>query len=176
MSRLEVIAGPMFSGKTTELLRRINRHQLAGHSVALHRPEIDVRYSDSEVISHTGQKCEAITIPVAPGIMKSSKAYVQAFDEAQFLSPNWFLTYVKHQMGKDRIVIVAGLDMDAFGEPFGAMPDLMAWADTVDKLSAVCMACGKDACMTYKLSNSQDVVDLGGKELYEARCRKHWAE
>ena len=175
--RLEVITGPMYSGKTEELLRRLRREEVAGKSVILFKHNIDDRYSESEVKTHNGSSMKAINSHF--GVQALGEDYdVIGIDEAQFFIGAILLSEINFLVqGLDKKVIVTGLDMDFRREPFGIVPTLMALADRVDKLSAVCQVCGEDAIFTQRLidgvpTTEGDTILVGGKESYEARCRK----
>lgn len=177
---VEVIVGSMFSGKTDELIRRLRRATIARQKVIVFKPVIDFRYGEDKVKSHAGNDFAANPIRDAAEILKKLEddTTVVAIDEAQFFNPE-ITTIVQKLADKGLRVIVAGLDTDFRGEPFGAMPNLMAQAEQVDKLHAICMVCGEEATRTQRLVNGQParyddpVVIIGASELYEARCRKH---
>jgi Thymidine kinase len=184
--RLEIITGPMFAGKSEELMRRINRAKIANKSVVVFKPDIDTRYSTVEIVSHSGAKCSAIPIP--PQILfgqlkgkypKIKETNVVAFDEGQFFGSQ-FPEICERLVKEGKRVIVAGLDLNFRGEPFGPMPILLALADEVLKLTAICSVCGEPATRTQRLiggkpaSSKSPEVLIGGKETYEARCREHW--
>jgi len=184
MSRLEVITGPMFSGKTEELLRRLNREMIAGKVIRLFRPEIDTRYEKGYVISHNGGKLPAEEVPDAFEIwdrsIRSSQASVVGIDEAQFFNNNDLEYFVGELLRKENNfkVIVSGLDKDFALQDFGAIPRLMVLADRLDKLNAVCNKCGADdASFTQRLVDGKPAafdgptILVGGTETYEARCR-----
>lgn len=177
---IEVICGSMFSGKTDELIRRLVRARIAKQKVQVFKPAIDVRYAEAKVTSHTGADFDAIAVDQASEILQKieSDVTVVGIDEAQFMDAG--LVDVVQQLAQRGVrVLVAGLDMDFRGEPFGTMPVLMARAERVDKLHAICMVCGDDASRTQRLVNGQParydepVVIVGAAELYEARCRAH---
>ena len=179
---LEVITGSMFSGKSEELIRRVRRVIIARKKAVVIKPSIDVRYSATEVRSHDGNGLEAHVVDISqPGdilhLAHSHQADVVAIDEAQFFSPE-VVDVVMRLVDEGRRVIVAGLDMDFARRPFGAMPTLMALADEVLKLKAICAVCGEPATFNQRLINGQPasirdpVVMVGGQEKYEARCRR----
>ena len=177
MGKLEVICGPMFSGKSEELLRRLKRAQIAKQSFILYKPAIDNRYSETHVVTHSGIEMKCHVIHNAESLLSSvDNSDIIAIDESQFLdenTPNIVEILVKN--GKR--VIVAGLDMDSSGKPFGPMPNLLAKAEDVLKVTAVCEKCGKDATHTYRHSashSSNDTILVGAGDHYEARCRNHW--
>lgn len=177
---IEVVCGSMFSGKTDELIRRLVRATIAKQKVQVFKPAIDVRYAVEKVTSHTGANFDAIPVEKAVDIREriEKDTTVVAIDEAQFFDPE--VVEVAQELAARNIrVIVAGLDMDFRGEPFGPMPTLMAKAEKVDKLHAICMSCGNEASRTQRLVNGKParyddpVVIVGASELYEARCREH---
>ncbi|WP_448590377.1 thymidine kinase [Thermoflexus hugenholtzii] len=176
---VEVISGCMFSGKTEELIRRLRRAQIARQQVQVFKPLIDTRYGLERVRSHNGLDIEAIPVPHARAILDHLQpgTTVVGIDEAQFF--DWEIADVVQALAEQGIrVIVAGLDMDFRGEPFGPMPLLMAQADQVDKLHAICVVCGAPATRTQRLINGRParyddpVILVGGSETYEARCRR----
>ncbi|MEA3352058.1 MAG: thymidine kinase [Chloroflexota bacterium] len=177
---LEVITGSMFCGKTEELIRRLRRAAIAKQHVQVFKPVIDNRYAEQKVTSHAGHNFEAIPIRKSIEILAALDAdtTVVAIDEAQFFD-NEIISIVQRLADQSIRVIVAGLDTDFRGEPFGPMPVLMAKAERVDKLHAICMKCGGLASRTQRLVDGRPahyddpVVIVGADELYEARCRKH---
>jgi thymidine kinase len=177
---IEVVCGSMFSGKTEELIRRLVRATIAKQNVQVFKPAIDVRYAAEKVTSHAGADYSAIPVEKAADIRERIEAdtTVVAIDEAQFFDPE--IVEVAQELSERGVrVIVAGLDMDFRGEPFGPIPTFMAKAEKVDKLHAICMVCGNEASRTQRLVNGEParyddpVVIVGASELYEARCRKH---
>jgi len=177
---VEVIAGSMFSGKTEELIRRLRRAQIAKQKIQVFKPALDTRYSESKVTSHSGFNFEATPVQSSRDILELVKedTTVVAIDEAQFFDSE--VIQVVHHLADHGIrVLVGGLDMDFRGEPFGPMPILMAQAERVDKLQAICMVCGDSASRTQRLIDGKPakyndpVVVVGASELYEARCRLH---
>ncbi|MCD4687571.1 MAG: thymidine kinase [Anaerolineae bacterium] len=178
--RVEVICGSMFSGKTEELIRRVRRLIIARQQVQVFKPAIDTRYSIQRVTSHNGQDFEAYAVGGAQDIFDqlADDTTVVAIDEAQFFDPA-IARVVELLSARGMRVIVAGLDMDFRGEPFGSMPVLLSRADDVQKLHAICMVCGEDASRTQRLVDGQParyddpVIMVGAAEAYEARCRKH---
>jgi thymidine kinase len=180
VGQVEVICGSMFCGKTEELIRRVRRAMIARKAVQVFKPSVDDRYGVESVTSHTGQTVNALPLPRAADIMAHLNAdtTVIAIDEAQFFDDE--ISVVVNRLAERGIrVIVAGLDMDFRGEPFGAMPVLMARAEEVTKLHAICMVCGEQACRTQRIVNGSPahyhdpVVLIGASERYEARCRQH---
>ncbi len=177
---IEVICGSMFSGKTDELIRRLRRATIARQKVQVFKPAIDVRYAVEKVTSHAGTDFDAIPIEKSAEILARLQAdtTVVAIDEAQFFDDE-IVSIVDRLAAQGLRVLVAGLDTDFRGEPFGPMPVLMAKAEHVDKLQAICMQCGEPASRTQRLVNGQParyddpVVIVGAAEMYEARCRAH---
>jgi thymidine kinase len=177
---VEVVCGSMFSGKTDELIRRLRRAMIARQKVQVFKPAIDVRYAIEKVTSHAGADFDAIPVEKAEDILTSLDAdtTVVGVDEAQFFD-NGILEVTTRLAERGIRVLVAGLDQDFRGEPFGPMPMLMAKAEHVDKLQAICMVCGEPASRTQRLVNGKParfndpVVIVGASELYEARCRRH---
>jgi thymidine kinase len=188
MSRLEVITGPMFSGKTEELIRRLHRAQIAGRDIKLFKPQIDDRYG-YDVTTHNGMSFPCQTATDAMEVMLKlfhdiypSGNMVVGIDEAQFFDSN--LPEVVHEiLKKVGKVIVSGLDKDFATQDFGSIPRLMVLADKLDKLTAVCNKCGADdASFTQRLVNGKPAawdgptILVGGTESYEARCRDHFEQ
>ncbi len=177
---IEVICGSMFSGKTDELIRRLVRANIARQKVQVFKPAIDVRYAAEKVTSHAGADFDAIPVEKAADIIAKvdEDTTVVGIDEAQFMD-NDVVRVAQELAELGKRVLVAGLDMDFRGEPFGPMPLLMAKAERVDKLHAICMVCGEEASRTQRLVNGKParyddpVVIVGAAELYEARCRVH---
>jgi len=177
---IEVVCGSMFSGKTDELIRRLIRATIAKQKVQVFKPAIDVRYAVEKVTSHAGSNYDAIPVADAADILAKldQDTTVVGIDEAQFFDLE--IAEVAQELASRGIrVLVAGLDMDFRGEPFGPMPLILAKAERVDKLHAICMVCGDDASRTQRLVNGKPakyndpVVIVGASELYEARCRAH---
>ncbi len=177
---IEVVCGSMFSGKTDELIRRLRRAVIARKSVQVFKPSIDIRYAVEKVTSHAGADFDAIPVLKSSEVLGklASEVSVVGIDEAQFFDEG--IVEITQQLANRNLrVIVAGLDTDFRGEPFGPMPILMAKAERVDKLQAICMVCGEPACRTQRLVNGKParfddpVVIVGASEMYEARCRLH---
>jgi thymidine kinase len=177
---IEVICGSMFSGKTDELIRRLIRAKIAKQKVQVFKPAIDIRYAVEKVASHAGATFEAVPVERAEEILSKldKDTTVVGIDEAQFMDAE--VVEVAQRLAEHGIrVLVAGLDTDFRGEPFGPMPILMSKAERVDKLHAICMVCGDDASRTQRLVNGKParyddpVVIVGASEMYEARCRVH---
>ena len=178
-AQMEVICGPMFCGKTEELIRRLKRAVIAKNKVQVFKPVIDNRYVLDKVHSHSGNEFEAFPISEITEIYQylDDETSVVGIDEAQFFDEKIFAV-VETLLDKGIRVILAGLDLDFRGEPFGVMPQLMALAERVDKLSAICMVCGELASRTQRLINGvpanydEPLIVVGTAELYEARCRR----
>ena len=169
---IEVVCGSMFSGKTEELIRRLRRAQFANQQIAIFKPVIDKRYSDVEVVSHDFHKITSSPVATPKGILDKVGPEVQVvgIDEAQFFDDS--LVEVCQTLANRGVrVIVAGLDTDYLGVPFGPMPRLMAVAEDVQKVHAICVRCGALANHSHRLSKSQDLVLLGEKDVYEPLCR-----
>jgi thymidine kinase len=177
---VEVICGSMFSGKTDELIRRLIRATIAKQKVQVFKPAIDVRYAVEKVTSHAGSNYDAIPVEKAADIRSrlDEDTTVVAIDEAQFMDAE-VVTIARELADRGIRVLVAGLDQDFRGEPFGPMPALMSLAERVDKIHAICMVCGDEASRTQRLVNGKParyddpVVIVGASEMYEARCRRH---
>ncbi len=177
---VEVITGSMFSGKTDEMIRRLRRATIARQKVQVFKPVIDDRYQVERVTSHAGTAFDAIPIQEVEELFDhlDKETTVVAIDEAQFFSDS-VVSIVQELAARDIRVIVAGLDTDFRGEPFGCMPALMAIAEKVEKLQAICMTCGEPAARTQRLVNGKParyddpIIIVGASEMYEARCRKH---
>lgn len=176
---IEVVCGSMFSGKTEELIRRVKRAQIARQNVQVFKPAIDSRYSTEEVASHDGLRAVALPVNSAAEIEANIAAAttVVAIDEIQFFDAA--VVGLCEQLAEAGIrVIVAGLDQDFRGEPFGPLPILMAKAEEVDKLQAICVVCGQSASRTQRLINGvpasydDPIILVGARESYEARCRR----
>jgi thymidine kinase len=176
---IEVICGSMFSGKTEELIRRVKRAQIARQKVQVFKPSIDVRYHPVKVTSHGGSELDAVVVSSAQETLDRLEpdTAVVAIDEVQFF--DWAIADVCSLLAdRNMRVIAAGLDMDFRGEPFGPLPLLMAEAELVDKLQAICVCCGAPASRTQRLINGQPasytdpVIMVGAAEVYEARCRR----
>ena len=176
--RIEVITGPMFSGKSEELIRRLKRARIARQRVACYKPDIDLRYHRTAIASHSSQTHEACTVPTVEHLKAElfpqlHEVDVIGIDEAQFFDASIIpLTVELVHLGKR--ILIAGLDTTFNAEPFGPIPALMAISDEVTKLSAVCMVCGAPAIHTQRLGQSQELVLVGAAGLYEARCRTHF--
>jgi thymidine kinase len=161
----------MFSGKTEELIRRIRRAQIAKMDTIIFKPKVDDRFSPEHIVSHNQMKLNSKIVETSDEILtKSQNAEVVAIDEAQFFDDN-IIEICKILAKQKKRVIVAGLDTDYRGEPFGPMPHLMCEADYVDKLRAICVNCGNPATYTQRTSKDSQRVVIGETDIYEARCR-----
>jgi thymidine kinase len=177
---LEVICGSMFCGKTEELIRRLRRAEIARQKVQVFKPIIDTRYQVAKVASHSGSAFEALPIEKSSQILEKIRddTTVVGIDEAQFFDPD-ILNIIQKLVEDNKRVICAGLDTDFRGDPFGVIPTLMALAENVDKLQAICMVCGEPASRTQRLVNGNPafyddpIIIVGASEMYEARCRLH---
>ena len=169
---IEVICGSMFSGKTEELIRRINRAKIANLKVEIFKSLVDTRYHETEIVSHNLNTVQSTPVASSLNILLMMQdADVIGIDEAQFFDSE--IVYVCETLAQKGVrVIVAGLDMDYLGKPFGPMPGLMAIAEYVTKVNAICMFCGDLATHTYRKTSDNSLVMLGEKDSYEARCRK----
>ena len=168
---IEVICGSMFSGKTEELIRRLKRAQFARQRVEIFKPKIDVRYSEEEVVSHDANSIRSTPVENSGNILLlTGEVDVVGIDEAQFFDAN--IVAVCQKLADNGIrVIVAGLDMDFLGRPFGPMPQLMAIAEYVTKVHAICVHCGNIAQHSHRLTANDRLVMLGEKDTYEPLCR-----
>jgi thymidine kinase len=168
---IEVICGSMFSGKTEELIRRLKRAQYANMKVEIFKPALDVRYDDVQIVSHDANSIKSTPINSSSNLLLiSANVDVVGIDEAQFFDEG--LPDVCEALANKGVrVIIAGLDMDFLGKPFGPMPSLMAKAEFVTKVHAICMRCGDFATHSFRLVESDNTVLLGEKESYEPRCR-----
>lgn len=178
--RIEVISGSMFSGKTRELIERVKRAELAGNSVKAFKPDTDDRYEETHVVSHNGEKVEAEVVDTEKGdleeVFSGVDADVVAIDEANFFS-NDLVDQCHRLADNGSRVIISGTDQDFRGEPFEPLPELMAAAERVDKLKAVCTKCGQPATRNQRLIDGEPAhvedptIMVGADERYEARCR-----
>lgn len=174
--QIEVICGSMFSGKTEELIRRLTRAKLARLKVEIFKPSIDRRYHDSDVVSHNENSIRSTPVQFAGDILLlSGDCDVVGIDETQFFDEE-IVRVVQIMANQGKRVILAGLDMDFEGKPFEPMPRLMAIAEYVTKVHAICMKCGDLAAFSLRLSSAKEKVVLGEKDSYEARCRKCFLE
>ncbi len=168
---IEVVCGSMFSGKTEELIRRLNRARIAGQTVEIFKPAIDTRYDETAVVSHNENSIQSTPIQSSLNmLLMRNQATVVGIDEAQFFDDE--LVYVCETLADQGVrVIAAGLDMDYLGKPFGPMPKLMAVAEYVTKVHAICMVCGDLATHSFRKAAENSLIMLGEKDTYEARCR-----
>lgn len=175
--RIEVICGPMFSGKTEELIRLVRRAQIARVKVQIFKPAIDSRYDAKDVVSHNKQSLEATPVNTCQEILDllHDSTRVIAIDEVQFFD-DAIITVVSKLARRGHRVICAGLDLDYRALPFGPLPVLLAIADSVTKLQAVCTVCGAPAARTARLVSSDKKILIGDDEIYQARCRSHYEE
>lgn len=168
---IEVICGSMFSGKTEELIRRLRRAIIANQRVEIFKPATDTRYSETEIVSHNQNSISSTAVTSSQQILLLAGAVdVVGIDEAQFFDAE-IVEVVRILANRGLRVIVAGLDMDFRGEPFGAMPKLLATAEFITKVHAICQQCGSIANHSFRISASQEQVLLGEKDSYEPRCR-----
>ena len=168
---IEVITGSMFSGKTEELIRRLRRARFAKQKVEIFKPRIEIRYSEEEVVSHDDNSIHSTPVDSAANIiLLASEVEVVGIDEAQFFDDG--LVDVCNQLAYSGVrVIIAGLDMDYRGKPFGPMPKLMSIAEYVTKVHAICVRCGNLAHYTHRLSEDDKLIVLGETDIYEPLCR-----
>jgi thymidine kinase len=168
---IEVIGGSMFSGKTEELIRRLKRVRIANLKLAIFKPEIDTRYNEKKIVSHDTNSIDSIPVKSSLDILELAKDVdVVGIDEAQFFDEHIIEVCEKLALRGIR-VIVAGLDMDYLGKPFGQMPNLFAIADYITKLHAICVKCGQIANVSYRIVKNENQILLGEKDAYEPRCR-----
>ena len=169
---IEVICGSMFSGKTEELIRRLKRAKFAQLKVEIFKPSIDTRYDEEEVVSHDKNSISSTPVPASSNILLMANGIdVVGIDEAQFFDDG--IIDVCNQLANQGVrVIVAGLDMDFKGEPFGPMPALLATAEYITKVHAICVDCGDLAHHSYRFTESNDLVLVGEQESYKPLCRK----
>jgi thymidine kinase len=173
MGWIEVICGPMFSGKSEELMRRLRRAMIARKRVQVFKPVIDDRYSHNEIVSHGDIRMRSEVVTSAAEIVKSLdwRTQVVGVDEANFMGPD--LIDVAGQLADSgKQVILAGLDTDFMGRPFSPIPELLAHAESITKTLAICMRCGSPAKHTQRLVESEDLIVVGAAGMYEARCRR----
>jgi thymidine kinase len=170
---VEVITGSMFSGKSEELIRRLRRAIIAKQRVQVFKPALDTRYGSAQVVSHSRWRLEAERVAKATEILGllDPRTEVVGIDEAQFFDEE-LVSVCGHMADLGKRVIVAGLDMDFRGEPFGPMPKLLAVAEEVEKVHAICARCGAPASYTQRLTHAQEQVVVGAADIYEARCRR----
>ena len=173
---IEVVCGSMFSGKTEELIRRLKRAQFAKQKVEIFKPQIDTRYHEEKVVSHQGNEIHSTPVPASSNILLlANDVDVVGIDEAQFFDME--LVNVCNQLANSGVrVIIAGLDMDFKGQPFGPMPALLASAEYVTKVHAICMHCGSLAHISHRTSKETSLVLLGETDSYEPLCRDCYNE
>jgi len=168
---IEVICGSMFSGKTEELLRRLKRAEFAKLNIAVFKPQVDKRYDSQKVVSHDDNDIQAIAVDGAKDILKlANEAQVVAIDEAQFFDSELISVCTKLANSGIR-VIIAGLDMDFLGKPFGIMPELLAIAEHITKVHAICIDCCAIANHSFRKTNDKHLIQIGEKEEYKPLCR-----
>ncbi len=172
---IEVVCGPMFSGKTEELIRRLKRAKIANQKVAIYKPAKDTRYDKNNVVSHDANFLVSTVVTSSKELLTIDRDInVVGIDEVQFFDDD--LPDVVQELAMNGIrVVISGLDMDFKGKPFGCMPALLAVAEYVTKLHAICTHCGNLATHSYRMSEDQDTVVLGETDVYEARCRTCYA-
>lgn len=170
---IEAICGPMFSGKTEELIRRLKRSRIAGEQVQVFHPSIDNRFSASEIVTHANLRMESEPVDSAEDLLHRvlSRTRVIGIDEANFFGQA-LVQAANHLSEAGKLVIIAGLDLDYLGRPFPPMPDLLALADSISKMTAVCTRCGAPAQHTQRLVESEELIFVGAVDSYEARCRR----
>lgn len=170
---IEVVCGPMFSGKSEELIRRLRRAMIARRRVQVFKPTIDDRYSANEIVSHADARMESEVVDNAADILKRLdwRTEVVGMDEANFFGPD-LIPLATQLADAGKQVIIAGLDTDYMGRPFAPIPDLLSLAESITKTLAVCMRCGNPAKHTQRLVESDDLIVVGAMGMYEARCRR----
>lgn len=173
---IEIVCGSMFSGKTEELLRRLTRARIAKQKVEVFKPAVDVRYDEEDVVSHDARKSASIPVENASQILFYAEEFeVVGIDEAQFFG-NELVSVCNELANRGKRVIVAGLDMDYQGKPFGPIPQLLATAEYVTKVHAICMKCGNLANYSHRTVKDDKLVVLGETDAYEPLCRKCFTE
>jgi len=173
---IEVVAGSMFSGKTEELIRRLKRAIIAKQNVEIFKPAIDIRYSESEIISHDENSIRSTPVENSANILLlAGDVDVIGIDEAQFFD-NGIIEVATKLANSGIRVIITGLDMDFKGVPFGPIPGLMAIADHITKVHAICVRCGNVAQFSFRISDKEQLVLLGEKDIYEPLCRSCYSE
>lgn len=172
---IEVICGPMFSGKSEELIRRLRRAEIARQRVQIFKHVIDARYDSDNIVSHSCQSLPSVAVSAAADILASidDRTELVAIDEAQFFDAK-LVAVCDRLANQGKRIIVAGLDLDYRGVPFGPMPHLICRAEYVTKQLAICMVCGDPAGFTQRLTPSRDQIQVGATGMYEARCRHHF--
>ena len=169
---IEVICGSMFSGKTEELLRRLKRAQFAKLNIAVFKPQVDKRYNTQKVVSHNENTIQAIAVESAKDILRLAKqAQVVAIDEAQFFDSE-LITVCSELANSGVRVIIAGLDMDFLGKPFGIMPEILAIAEHITKVHAICIDCCAIANHSFRMTDDKNLIQIGEKKEYKPLCRE----
>lgn len=170
---IEVVCGPMFSGKSEELIRRIRRAVIARKRVQVFKPIIDTRYSETEIVSHGAQRMASETVSKAAEILDRLdwRTQVIGVDESNFFGPD-LIDVAQRLADAGKQVLIAGLDTDYMGRPFPPMPDLLTLAESITKTLAICVRCGNPAKHTQRLVKSNDLIVVGASDMYEARCRR----
>jgi thymidine kinase len=170
---IEVICGPMFSGKSEELIRRLRRAMIARKRVEVFKPAIDDRYSETEIVSHGDLRLNSQVVANASQIAERIdwRSEVVGIDEANFMGPG-LVEVAQRLADSGKQVLIAGLDTDYMGRPFAPIPDLLAHAESITKTLAICVRCGNPAKHTQRLRGSEDLIVVGAADLYEARCRR----
>src|SRR5712671_1688941 len=170
---IEVVCGPMFSGKSEELIRRLRRAKIARKRVQVFKPILDTRYSDDEIVSHGDQRMKSDVVTGAKEVLDRLdwRTQVVGFDESNFFGVD-LIDIAQQLADTGKQVIIAGLDTDYLGRPFPPMPDLLCLAESITKTLAICMRCGNPAKHTQRLVESNDLIVVGAAEMYEARCRR----
>ena len=170
---IEVICGPMFSGKSEELIRRLRRAMIARKRVEVFKPTIDNRYSDNEIVSHGDLRMNSQVVSNATEITERIdwRSEVVGIDEANFIGPQ-LVVVAQRLADSGKQVIISGLDTDYLGRPFPPIPDLLAQAESITKTLAICVRCGNPAKHTQRLRGSDDLIVVGASDMYEARCRR----
>ena len=173
---IEVICGSMFSGKTEELIRRLKRAQFANQKIEIFKPEVDTRYSDMDVVSHDLHSIPCTPVKDPARMLETAEdTQVIGIDEAQFFDDS-LINVAQELANRGKRVIIAGLDTDFKGKPFGPIPALMAVAEDVQKVHAICVKCGNLANHSHRLTKSHKLVVLGEKDVYEPLCRQCYNE
>jgi thymidine kinase len=170
---IEVICGPMFSGKSEELIRRLRRAMIARKRVEVFKPAIDDRYSADEIVSHGDSRMTSVVVKDAEDIMTRIdwRSEVIGIDEGNFMGPK-LVDVAQNLADSGKQVIIAGLDTDYMGRPFAPVPELLALAESITKTLAICVRCGNPAKHTQRLRGSDDLIVVGAADMYEARCRR----
>jgi len=170
---IEVICGPMFSGKSEELIRRLRRAMIARKRVEVFKPVIDNRYSTDEIVSHGDLRMKSMVVSNAGEITERIdwRSEVVGIDEANFMGPE-LVSVAQRLADSGKQIIIAGLDTDYLGRPFAPIPELLALAESITKTLAICVRCGNPAKHTQRLRGSEDLIVVGASDMYEARCRR----